>query len=75
MFAAHFLSVGCPRATHEFTCGGKLKGLHWLRVGNHQRRQCVRLKRFIIEVLLFEVVAVKIESLWSHLASFIVDKK
>ncbi|WP_320151132.1 hypothetical protein [uncultured Tolumonas sp.] len=22
--------------------------LHWLRFGNHQRRQCVRLKRFII---------------------------
>nr|WP_321239319.1 hypothetical protein [uncultured Tolumonas sp.] len=33
--------------------------LHWLRVGNHQRRQCVRLKRLIIEVRLFKADAVE----------------
>nr|WP_321239360.1 hypothetical protein [uncultured Tolumonas sp.] len=49
------------------------ESLHWLRVGNHQRRQCVRLKRLIIEARLFETGTVKIESLWSHLACFVVD--
>nr|WP_321239281.1 hypothetical protein [uncultured Tolumonas sp.] len=51
------------------------ENLHWLRVGNHQHCQCVRLKRLIIEAQLFESGAVKIESPWFQLASFVVDKK
>jgi hypothetical protein len=39
------------------------ESLHRLRVGNHQRRQCVRLKQLIIEARLFEAGAMKFESL------------
>nr|WP_320151143.1 hypothetical protein [uncultured Tolumonas sp.] len=31
--------------------------LHWLRFGNHRRRQCVRLKRLIIGAQFFLVVS------------------
>jgi hypothetical protein len=49
--------------------------LHWLRVGNHQRRQCVRLKRLIIGAQLFVAGTAESESLWHQLANFIVDFK